>query len=78
MSHILFSHTRYLGFFASAIHSRSMLQARTGIWGYRAEFQILSGFPFVMSTSTISWRLVSHLIGSPNKITAVGEVADVT
>lgn len=64
--------TNHLGFLASAIHSRSMLQARTGMWGYRWELQSLSGFPLVSSTSTISWRLVSHLIGSPNKMTAVG------
>lgn len=61
----------YLGFFASAIHSRSMLHARTGMWGYRMELQGLSGLPLVRRTSTISWRLVSHLIGSPNKMTAV-------
>lgn len=60
----------YLGFFASAIHSRSMLQARTGMWGYCVELQVLPRFPLVRSTSMMSWRLVSHLIGSPNRTTA--------
>lgn len=61
-----------LGFLASATHRRSMLQASTGMWGYCRVVTAFPGFPLVRRTSTISWRFVSHLIGSPNRITARG------
>lgn len=59
----------YLGILASAIHRRSMLQARTGRWGYGIPSGSAPGFPLLKSTSIISCRLVSHLTGSPNKTT---------
>lgn len=61
-----------LGFLASVIHMRSMLQASTGMWGYSSDVTGFPGFPLVRRTSMISWRLVSHLIGSPNRMTAAG------
>lgn len=46
-----------------------MLQARTGRWGYGISCSSAPGFPLLKSTSIISCRLVSHLTGSPNRIT---------
>lgn len=65
----IYKHAFYLGILASAIHRRSMLQARTGRWGYGISFSSAPGLPLLRSTSIISCRLVSHLTGSPNRIT---------
>lgn len=62
-------HAFHLGILASAIHRRSMLQARTGRWGYGISCSSAPGFPLLRSMSIISCRLVSHLTGSPNRIT---------
>lgn len=67
---LLWWRSAYLGFLASAIHRRSMLQARTGMWGYCRVPRVLPGFPLVRRTSMMSWMLVSHRIGSPNRMTA--------
>lgn len=60
----------YRGDGASAIHIRSMLQASTGSWADSWGSYTQPGLPLVRSTSMSSWRLVSHLIGSPNKTIA--------
>lgn len=61
----------YRGECASAIHMRSMLQASRGRWGLFWVLWTLPRLPLVSKTSTISCRLVSHRIGSPNRTTAV-------
>lgn len=60
----------YRGECASAIHMRSMLQASRGRWGIAWVLWTLLRLPLVNKTSITSCRLVSHRIGSPNKITA--------
>lgn len=55
---------------ASAIHCKSILQARMGRWGFGTDFGASVGNPFVISISTSSWRDVSHLIGSPKRTIA--------
>lgn len=64
-------HVGYRGDGASAIHIRSMLQARTGSWADSWGSYTQPGLPLVRSTSISSCRLVSHLIGSPNRMIAM-------
>ena len=63
-------HCGYRGDWASAIHMRSMLQASRGRWGSFWVWWAPLRFPLVRRISIISWRLVSHRMGSPNRITA--------
>lgn len=73
---VLLSHTwidqcnSYLGAWASAIHMRSMLHAKRGRWEEWDVSYTLLRFPPVSKISIISCRLVSHLTGSPKRITA--------
>lgn len=60
----------YLGAWASAIHMRSMLHAKRGRWEEWDVSYTLLRFPPVSKISIISCRLVSHLTGSPKRITA--------
>lgn len=61
---------RYLGIQASAIHCKSMLQARRGMCGYCGWAGGLRSWPLVISTSMMSWRALSHSIGSCISTTA--------
>lgn len=63
----------YRGECASAIHMRSMLQANSGRWDMAWVLWGLLRLPLVNRISTISCRLVSHRMGSPNKITPARE-----
>lgn len=60
----------YLGIQASAIHCRSILQARSGIWGYGTRDGGSNSFPFVIKTSITSWSAESHSHGSCINTTA--------
>ena len=60
-----------LGIQASAMKTRSMLQAMTGIWGTQCmSVGAWVGLPSVSSKSRSSWRLDSQWVGSPISNTA--------
>ncbi len=60
----------YLGKAASAIHSRSAFEAKIGRCDTGGRIIGDEGLPFVIKTSIINCKHVSHLTGSPNRTTA--------
>ena len=60
----------YLGNAASAIHRRSEFAAKIGKCATGARVIGDDGFPFVINTSIINCKHVSHRTGSPNRTKA--------